>query len=1029
MKITAIRGSNLASIEGEFNINFTHEPLRSAGIFAITGKTGAGKSTILDALCLALYGQTPRTTGNETVQILDAGKTGKTINQNDARNILRRGCGVGYAEVEFEAVNGQLYRSRYTIRRARSNPNAALQNIELQVVHIDNSKNKEALSGTNSELFKQIVRLTGLTFQQFTRSVLLAQGDFATFLKAKDEERAELLEKLTGTEIYSKISIRIFENSRNAKQDYDLLAAGLQSIQEQMLPEELHTQYSTECNEIQKNAEALEVAKKTNEAHLQWLQRNDELQKTLHNAIENYKKAHENLETADGRIAFVKKYDIAQTIASQYYNAVNCKKEIKQFEHSEYEKKALLNTQQKEYGKTEQNEQQAKTTLLNVQQAIEALQPELNRAKELDALLSEKRQTADDARQITKTAQSDYEKIIAELNAQKTKVENLQEQDIQLQQWFEKYASMDQIVEHAAAIVQKIQAYRKEKAALSSNENQLENTKNELNTSFDLHKNFMQELMHYTKSCSQEVLKLRRQLQQGKPCAVCGSIVVHIPHEETNAEFSQEELLQRIEMCNTKLEELAKNIAVLQEKIKQLNEQILTGTNSCNRQKRDLSIDLQKYPEWENRIENGEIIRQIENLAAQWKQKQQQLQSLKLSEAQLQKENLQQRASEKQATMLDTQYKEKLAVEAYKMLQNNRKSLLNNQPTSIVEQEWSEKLKRVLEEKDRAVAQKSNIQKTISVTQGELQTIVEQCAAKQQQLQQAQKEIDLWLQNHTEISADDLPVFFEKSPEWIADERRTIQRLYTRKTETETAVELAKISIETHKNTLNSNLQYVGKEKLAETIAELQETLRQYNNRTIELRTKLSQHAEAVERLAKQSVELSKKETQMQLWQKLSEVFGSADGKKFKKLAQAFTLNTLIDDANYHLQMLSNRYRLGRIGDSLSLQVEDLDMGGEIRSVHSLSGGESFLVSLALALGLSSLASDRLSISSLFIDEGFGSLDIETLSCAMDALERLQATGRKIGVISHVSEMSERIVCKIHVQKIGNGRSKIVLAD
>ncbi|MDR1762018.1 MAG: ATP-dependent exonuclease, partial [Bacteroidales bacterium] len=333
--------------------------------------------------------------------------------------------------------------------------------------------------------------------------------------------------------------------------------------------------------------------------------------------------------------------------------------------------------------------------------------------------------------------------------------------------------------------------------------------------------------------------------------------------------------------------------------------------------------------------------------------------------------------------------------------------------------------KHALAVKDKAAVQKQTLQKTISVTQGELHSMAEQCSAKQTQLQQAQAQIELWLRNQSEITADEVPLLFEKPAEWIARERAEIQQLHTRKIETETAVELAKNTIKTHQKSQEKSEQILEREKLTETIAELQEQVTQCNARVIAIQAELLKHSDAAKKLTKQSAELTKKETQMHLWQKLAEMFGSADGKKFKKLAQAFTLNALIDDANYHLQLLSNRYRLGRIGDSLSLHVEDLDMGGEIRSVHSLSGGESFLVSLALALGLSSLASDRLSIQSLFIDEGFGSLDVETLSLAMDALERLQATGRKIGVISHVSEMSERISCKIHVQKNGNGKSSI----
>ena len=129
--------------------------------------------------------------------------------------------------------------------------------------------------------------------------------------------------------------------------------------------------------------------------------------------------------------------------------------------------------------------------------------------------------------------------------------------------------------------------------------------------------------------------------------------------------------------------------------------------------------------------------------------------------------------------------------------------------------------------------------------------------------------------------------------------------------------------------------------------------------------------------------------------------------------------------ANRHLQDLAPRYELQRIPDTLALQIVDLDMMGEVRSVHSLSGGESFLVSLALALGLSSLSSNRMNVESLFIDEGFGSLDMDTLRIAMDALERLQMQGRKIGVISHVAEMTERIPAQVQVVKTGSGRSKV----
>ena len=163
-------------------------------------------------------------------------------------------------------------------------------------------------------------------------------------------------------------------------------------------------------------------------------------------------------------------------------------------------------------------------------------------------------------------------------------------------------------------------------------------------------------------------------------------------------------------------------------------------------------------------------------------------------------------------------------------------------------------------------------------------------------------------------------------------------------------------------------------------------------------------------------------------WSKLNDIIGSADGKKFRQIAQEHTLEVLLSFANLHLKDLTNRYKIERIPNTLGLQVVDLDMGDEIRTVYSLSGGESFLVSLALALGLASLSSSKMKVESLFIDEGFGSLDPNTLNIAMDALERLHNQGRKVGVISHVQEMTERIPVQIKVSKKSSGRSLVEVA-
>ena len=216
-------------------------------------------------------------------------------------------------------------------------------------------------------------------------------------------------------------------------------------------------------------------------------------------------------------------------------------------------------------------------------------------------------------------------------------------------------------------------------------------------------------------------------------------------------------------------------------------------------------------------------------------------------------------------------------------------------------------------------------------------------------------------------------------------------------------------------------------EQLPEIIKKQQEENLNTERALSTMEARLLQQAKnklTVEQIAK---ELAEKQTIAERWAKLNKLIGSADGAKFKVIAQSYTLNLLLLHANKHLSYLSKRYKLQQVPDTLALQVIDCDMCDEIRTVYSLSGGESFLISLALALGLSSLSSNNLKVESLFIDEGFGSLDAESLRTAMEALEQLQMQGRKIGVISHVQEMSERISVQVQVHKKVNGKSVLTV--
>ncbi len=222
MRILAIRGENLASLAAPFEIDLTREPLAGAGLFAITGDTGAGKSTILDALCLALYNKYPRAqTGNQE-GATDPG--GSEIQASDPRNILRRSAGSGRAEVDFIGQDGIAYRATWAVRRARERATGRLQNVERKLDRMDGSGN---VAVGISDVGASVVEKTGLTYDQFCRTVLLAQGEFDTFLLATEKDRADLLEKITGTAVYSRVSVRVHEEKDKREQDIKLRNASL----------------------------------------------------------------------------------------------------------------------------------------------------------------------------------------------------------------------------------------------------------------------------------------------------------------------------------------------------------------------------------------------------------------------------------------------------------------------------------------------------------------------------------------------------------------------------------------------------------------------------------------------------------------------------------------------------------------------------------------------------------------------------------------------------------------------------------
>jgi len=363
----------------------------------------------------------------------------------------------------------------------------------------------------------------------------------------------------------------------------------------------------------------------------------------------------------------------------------------------------------------------------------------------------------------------------------------------------------------------------------------------------------------------------------------------------------------------------------------------------------------------------------------------------------------------------------------YQTLFDERKKLFEGRAPDDVELQLKTAVDKAREELDHHKAKQEQIQNHITRT-------ITQRDATQQELQRLTVEIlelenkitqwlDIYNTNHTPpIAKEELEALMAIPNEWIETNRKALKQIEINLLQAQTILNEHKTALNKHQETrLSERSMEIVDELLIEARASLDRTTRE----DAEIIQRLRQDIENRKKAGALLDQISAKEKVVDNWAQLNQVIGSADGKKFRQVAQEYTLDVLLGYTNVQLDMLSKRFVLQRTPASLGLQVVDQDMGNEVRTVNSLSGGESFLVSLALALGLASLSSSRMQVESLFIDEGFGSLDPNTLNIAMDALERLHNQGRKVGVISHVQEMTERIPVQIKVSKQQSGRSVV----
>ncbi len=1209
MKILAIRLKNLASLAGPFEIDFTAEPLASAGLFAITGPTGAGKSTLLDALCLALFGAVPRLGDTGQAKMPDADSD---ISIGDPRTLLRRGTGGGYAEVDFVGVSGRRYRARWEANRARDKASGKLQNSRQSLIDLDSD---QLLASQKTEYKTQLELALGLNFEQFTRAVLLAQSEFSAFLKANDNERSELLEKLTDTALYTQLGRRAFDKAKEARDAHKQLQDQATGVVP--LAPEARVELDQQFDAAQTQLKTQQAQLKQLEAQHKWLQELREWQERQLAATEQLQRAQaewdnqgqqrEDLSRLDQlapqRHQFARQAEVSNVLAPlaaqiqshiQQQAQLHTRQEQAQQQQASaqtalaealknqtdavpllrqaFEEQSTLAHLTKELAKrTEEKQQhesactegQAQLTGLlekqsHVAERLQRLATELehsavlaplsdawsayrdrlqqlmligNRLNKGQAELPQLEQRATSAaEQFTQQREALdllYQEAGAEPHAVAEQIQllaSLLQDNRKQQRAFEDltrlWDNQQQLDQHAASLTQKLTDAQQQREQLNQIGLQ---TKAELTVAEQTLNVTKQLLERQRLARSASVEELREQLQDDQPCPVCGShehpyhqpeallqsLGRHDENEEATAQRAvdslkekltelrgevggliaqQKEYLQQQEHLATQQQalqpsldahplaasllnqEAAKRSTWLEQQLGQLSQSItqdeqrqsallnlqqnagrlqqqLQAAQEASQQARQLLVDQQRELTSDRERLDQELSAFASLLpagildglraepAATFMQLDQQvsqrLEQLGHQRDELAEQQERQQAIEKEQThqqhrqhQLDALIQQVTELTAQQQTAQEKLSALLGEHTSA--EHWQQQL-------DQAVTQSRQSETDANKHLQEIHNALIQLAADlkaQQEREQALlaeqqalvTRISEWRALHPELDDAGLTRLLAYDDAQVSQLRQQLQH-------SEKAVEQAKVLLQEREQRLadhqalhNGNL---AAEELDSTLATLNQTLAESEKHCAELRARQSEDQRRHDANQAFAEQIAKAYDEWQRWARLNALIGSATGDTFRKIAQAYNLDLLVHHANVQLRQLVRRYRLKRGGSMLGLLVMDTEMGDELRSVHSLSGGETFLVSLALALGLASMASSTLKIESLFIDEGFGSLDPESLQLAMDALDGLQAQGRKVAVISHVQEMHERIPVQIQVKRQGNGLSTL----
>ena len=1256
MKLLKVTLYNLASLEGLQEIDFESEPLRSADLFSIVGETGSGKSTILDAICLALYGTAPRFEDARNFKYYrgEAVNRNQTLLPNDPRNILRRGAKSCSAEVWFQARDGARYRATWSCAFARTNYKREERHF-YRLTRLDSGAYTEEelpiqeSGGRSNAGLDQVI---GLDYSQFTRTVMLAQNSFANFIKAKDEEKAVLLEKLTGTRIYAVIAEKINAYYKEAKLAKEELEREIGAYRVNCLSDERLAEVVQEKKALDNAWAELDKAIKRLEEQAKWRQRTAELWTVLEEERKRLEAARAESEAIQEKRLRLKVYDLALPIQRTF---LSCQQTLQRQASLEKRLETLSATfpqmiqqvaaqkrlldqvsEQVRLAKQRQQEMAPRLTLARRrklewentrQQGVEAAKrTQVARQHESDSLhqlqenvkasraneeasrnaesllaqlvphqalidtlevvvnrLAAFKKARDERDQLLETLQKDTQslaetsaaltksqKILVDLKA---KDEALSRQQMDWQAALERY-DLGALQKNSAEATKRRQdgerlhalyeASRKNQADLAAAKVEIQALEKRLaawlatGQALAQERDAIQKVLPgleeaYRLAAGKNAEAMRAALRPGEPCPVCGSrehpfaerdaayylspikaeiiqkrnrlveIGQALEHPETGVRNAyaqgitrkgqllglEESLEKEYERLRSEWMDLRKSYADLldwrtteearwraelnrfQERAKreeaeavalfknyqdqqtrlarsrresaQLKETVMAQDKECqtletraaslrarslerqaqltkqnhtlDQEKEALGERLASIPDWERRFlgkDEGGLawLRQLGEDYAQ-AMKRQQACAERRGQLLLLAETLKEQQVKARAQRTDCERQQANIQAEIVVRERAYRDVLGGKDPDQLEQELNEAVATQERRLEQANQTYSRSREDHDRLDENLKLLRKELVDNQSKGQELAGEIQAWLDRYNQSAGRPLELNQALLAELFAPDRDwTALRNAIKRVDEAVQQALGRVENSQRNLALHERLEIRTDDSLETLQSRIQEKISQregLDTQRQEVSGLLAAHEKAIVQVANRKAELDSRERTFQDWSELNSILGNAEGNRFRETAQCFTLRFLIQQANVQLRLLNPRYSLEQVKDSLGIRVVDHDRADEVRNLSSLSGGETFLVSLGLALGLSTLSSRNIQISNLFVDEGFGSLDPDSLNIVIDALSSLRTMqGKKVGVISHTPEMRERIHTRIQVVKMGaSGRSQL----